>query len=205
MDSWLVCIAGGSGSGKSTLAVGLYKKYPDLITVVGLDDYYKSAEEAPRKGKWIDWETPDALNFDQLVEDLEALLAGAVVYVRSKHELYNPGYRPELRNKVQVPLFPRRIILLEGYLALYDPRVRKLMELGIYLEADIRKTVHNRTRNKAPQTQEYFEEILFPAHRKYVEPTEQFAGLVIYPNDTNAEQVLSLAENTLQSHYLLPA
>lgn len=204
MDSWLVSIAGGSGSGKSTLAIGLYKKYPELITVVGLDDYYKPAEEAPRQEGMIDWETPDALRFDDLVDDIGQLLAGAVVFVRSKHELYNPGYRPELRNKISVPLKPRRIILLEGYLALFDPRIRNLTAMSFFLSMPIQKSVLRRSQNKVSQPQEYYEKILFPAHEKIVKPTQAFADVTLSTLERSPEDILSVAEGLLVQGKFLP-
>lgn len=204
MDSWLVSIAGGSGSGKSTLALALHKKYPDFITVVGIDDYYKSAEEAPKREDMIDWESPESLRLDDLARDLKTLLSGNPVRVRSKHELYNPDYRPELRNKIEVELTPKRVLLFEGYLALFDPRIRLLTAMSFYLDMPIVKSVHRRSQNKVRQSQEYFEKILFPAHEKLVSPTRAYADVILGALERTPEEIFSVVEGLLLQGKFLP-
>jgi uridine kinase len=204
VDSWLVTIAGGSGSGKSTLALGLYKKYPELITIIGLDDYYKSAEEAPKRDRMTDWETPSALRFDDLVQDIKTLLSGKPIMVRSKHELYNPDYQPELRNKIEVELVPRRVLLLEGYLALYDARIRSLTAFSVFLSMPIRQSVLRRSKNKAPQSEEYFKKMLFPAHEEIVLPTRNYADMELSTLERSPEEILSVVEGMLQVGKFLP-
>ena len=105
----MIGIAGGSGVGKSTLAIGLAKKYPDKIALLHVDDYFKSAEDAPRQGDLVNWDHPDAIRFDDLCHDIVSLMHDKPVTVMTKSELYNPDYKLELRNKIEYTIQPKPI------------------------------------------------------------------------------------------------
>ena len=203
MSRLLVGIAGGSGSGKSTLAMALYRKYPNKITLVYLDDYYKKPEDAPRYEGGVDWDHPDALRFDDLLRDIGDLLKGKLVTVHTKSELYNPAYRPELRNKIEQVLEPKPIVLLEGHLALYDPRICKLMSLSIFLDAPIEESVRRRTINKIAQPQSYFEKVLFPAHKSTVEPAKDYADIVVDVSTHSLEEVFQVVDSALKMRRII--
>ncbi len=121
-------IAGGSGSGKSTLAVALAKKYPEQIAVLHLDDYGAKKENIPMLNGFLNREHPDAIRFDDLHRDLHALQNGHAITVRTKSELYNPGYTLEDDNKIEYTIEPKHIIIVEGYLVFHDTRIRDLMD-----------------------------------------------------------------------------
>lgn len=205
MRNRLVLIAGGSGSGKSTLALGLYATHPESVALLQADDYYKTAEDAPKlpDGK-PNWDTPDALRFDDLLRDAEQLLGGTSITILTKSELYNPGYRASLKNKVECTIEPRRVIILEGYLALYDERLRDLADLCIYLDMPIEDSVHRRSGNKFDASREYIESVLIPVHYQFVEPTEKYADIVIDVAQLSQEEALESAEEILKTHGFVP-
>ncbi len=203
MHRSLIGIAGGSGSGKSTLAIALHKAYPNETVLVQLDDYYKTYEDAPRYAGGINWDHPDALRFDELVHDLNLLLKGEPVKILTKSELYNPGYRPALRNKIEWTLEPRALVILDGYLALYDPRVRQLINWSVFLDMSIEESVKRRTLNKFSPPQAYFEEILFPIYRSVVVPTKQYADLVLDASTTTPEEIFRITNVAIQAQGLV--
>ena len=78
----LIGIAGGTGSGKSTFAQRLLTLFPNDITVISYDNYYKpqdhlSFEERIR----TNYDCPDALDTDLLVKHLRSLRNGESVDV----------------------------------------------------------------------------------------------------------------------------
>ncbi len=190
-------IAGGSGSGKSTLAVALCKKYPDRCAVVHLDDYFVSTAEAPKLAGFTNWDHPDAIRFDDLLRDLQMLKNNLPIRVMTKSELYNPEYRAESKNKIEYTIAPKPIIILEGYLALHDPRIREMLDYKIYLDLSIEESAKRRSANKFALDPDYFSQILVPMHRQYVEPTRQYADLVVDVSYMNQEEVVSMVERDL--------
>ena len=193
----IIGIAGGSGSGKSTLCVSLCKNHPDKCALLHVDDYFKKTEEAPEFNGFKNWDHPDSLRFDDIYRDLVSLREGREVTIRTKGELYNPEFQHELKNKKEVVISPKPIIILDGYLAFYDPKLRELMDLKIYLDITVQKSIKRRSPNKFAPGEEYFEKVLFPMHEKFVEPTKQYADIVIDASGKNQEEVYKIVEEKL--------
>ena len=83
---YIIGIAGGTASGKSTLARKLSEDLAELrVTVIGMDQYFKAdkpVHRAPLTGQdWPDFNSPDSFHLDQLVTDLDALIAAGDVLV----------------------------------------------------------------------------------------------------------------------------
>ncbi len=81
---------------------------------------------------------------------------------------------------------PKRVILLEGILVLADPRLRELLDIKIYVEADaderilrrVIRDVKERGRDIEGVAQQYLTTVK-PMHYLYVEPTRALADIVI--------------------------
>ncbi|MFA6407791.1 MAG: hypothetical protein WCV80_03750 [Candidatus Paceibacterota bacterium] len=193
----IIGIAGGSGSGKSTLCVSLCKNHPNECTLLHVDDYFKKNEETPELNGFKNWDHPDSLRFDDIYNDLISLREGGEVKISTKGELYNPEFKHELRNKKEVVIPSKPIIILDGYLALYDPKIRELMDLKIYLDIPVQKSIKRRSLNKFAPGEEYFEKVLFLMHEKFVEPTKRYADLVINVLEKNQKDVYKIVEEKL--------
>lgn len=203
MKRSLLGIAGGSGCGKSTLAIGLCERYPKTYTLVHLDDYFKRSKDAPKlQDDSPNWDHPDALRFDDLLTDIKALLGGWSIMVRTKSELYHPEYRPELRNRKPYRISPKRIIILEGYLALYDQRIVDLMASSLFLDMPIEQSLKRRSGNKGAAGKEYFENVLVPAHHKFVLPTRERADVVLDVSKRSPLEVQHFAEAEIKARLL---
>lgn len=198
----LVLIAGGSGVGKSTLAIKLVKRYPSVFSLVHLDDYYKTPVEVPKLASGTpNWDHPDALRFDTLFTQIGELLAGASISVETKSELYNPEYDPALRNKIRQVICARPIVLLEGYLALWDERIRRLSHLSIFLDMPIEQSVQRRGKNKFTAPVGYFESTLIPVHKLYVEGTKKYAQVVIDVTTAHPMEVLKQIDALIKATF----
>jgi uridine kinase len=148
--------------------------------VVELDWYYHDLSHLPsvERARW-NFDHPDALDWDLLLEQLGRLTAGEAigppVYDFRSHT--RAGRAPEVG--------PAPLIVLEGILALHNEEVRKSLDLGIFisttepvrlarrLERDIRE--RGRT---AESVHEQFERTVRPMHLAFVEPTRAHARLV---------------------------
>ena len=82
---------------------------------------------------------------------------------------------------------PKPIILVEGYLALHDPRVREFFSCKIFLDVPHEVRITRRTKFLDDI---YQEKILIPMHEQYVEPNKQYADYIINVDGTTKEGVL---------------
>ena len=201
MTHFIIGIAGGSGCGKSTLAYGLKDKYPDLVEVVHFDDYQKEEVNVPLFENMRNWDHPDAINFEQLYSDLIQLINNQKVEIMTKSSVLNPSY--EKKGRIKHILNPNKIIIVEGYLALYDKKIRELFDLKIFLDIPISESMKRRNKITYNNESEYNNKILVPMHLKYVVPTEDKADLSLDVVKNNKDKVFNIIHNKLSELKIL--
>ena len=181
MDCIIIGIAGGTGSGKSTITNRLRDRFGDNITVIYHDNYYKRHDDIPfEERKKLNYDHPDALETDLLIEHIKRLRNGESI----ECPVYD--YTVHNRSDKTVRIDPRKIILIEGILLLADPRLRSLLDIKIYVEADaderilrrILRDVKERGRDIDNIVEQYLTTVK-PMHYLYVEPTRATADIVI--------------------------
>jgi uridine kinase len=80
--SMLIGIAGGTGSGKSTFAEGLKALFPDDVVIIAYDNYYKPQDDITFEERIkTNYDCPDALDTDLLIEQLAALKEGESIEI----------------------------------------------------------------------------------------------------------------------------
>lgn len=79
-DVSIIGIAGSSGSGKSTLSHAIVSKLNlPWVVILSMDSFYKTLDEEASKKAFrceYDFDAPDAIDFDVLVQRLRDLKAG---------------------------------------------------------------------------------------------------------------------------------
>lgn len=191
----IIGIAGGSGAGKSTLAFGLLDVFKDRVVIVHLDDYNKKREETPLLHGYPNWDDPESIRFDDLLADLESLTKGVPIKVGTKNERDNPDYNVT-RERIMIEITPKPIIILEGYLALYDERIREKLTRSYFLDLPHGERVRRRTKQNNDDF--YTENILMPMHKMHVEPTKKFADKIIDISEKDAAQVMAEVMESLR-------
>lgn len=201
MDCIIIGIAGGSGSGKSTFTNRIRDMYGDQVTVIYHDNYYRRNDHLSlEERKKINYDHPDSLETDMLVEHLKQLKAGqsveAPVYDYSVHN----------RKDETVTLVPKRIILVEGIMVLQDASLNDLLDIKIFVDADaderilrrILRDVKERGRDIEGIIDQYLTSVK-PMHYIYVEPTKYMADLVLNSgmNDVAFDLIKTKIDNLL--------
>jgi len=195
---YLIGIAGGSGSGKSTLAYGLQDQFPDLIEVVHFDDYHKMKEHVPVHHGMRNWDHPEAIEFEGLLKDLNLLKSGQDVKVMTKSVKHNPDYGK--RGRIPYIMKAKKIVIVEGYMALTNERIRKLYDFTVFLDLHADERMKRRTKFINP---EYTEQILLPMHKENVEPTKEVADMLIDIEKNNDKEVQELVLSQLKERGIL--
>lgn len=181
MNSIIIGIAGGTGSGKSTFTNRLKEAFKDDVAVIYHDNYYKRQDDVPFEDrKKVNYDHPDSLESDLMLQHLELLKSG--------HAIDCPVYDYSQHNRSDKILHiePKKIILAEGILLLSDPRIRNMIDIKIYVEADaderilrrIVRDVKERGRDLDNIVEQYLTTVK-PMHYLYVEPTRALADIVI--------------------------
>lgn len=181
MKPYIIGIAGGSGSGKSTFAKRLKEAFPDQIALISCDNYYLPHDELPLEDRArLNYDAPEALEFDLMVRHLEALKSGqsalCPVYDFTRHT----------RSDAVTEIQSRPIILIDGILIFHDPALRACMDLKIYVETDAderilrraRRDMRERGRDLDSVIQQYLSTVK-PMHNTYVEPTKVYADIIL--------------------------
>ena len=177
----VIGIAGGTGSGKSTFTNRLKEEFQDQVAVLYHDNYYQAQDNLPfEERKKVNYDHPDAFETELLLKQLKELKEGKAiqcpVYDYSQHN----------RSKEVTVVEPRPVILLEGILVLADSRLRELLDIKIYVEADaderilrrVIRDVKERGRDIEGVAKQYLTTVK-PMHYLYVEPTRAMADIVI--------------------------
>src|SRR5487761_1558705 len=189
MSNFVLGIAGGSGAGKSTVAFGLVDKWPEDTLIFHLDDYFKPEKDVPKVDGLANWDSPEALYVDKMVQDLALLKSGQPAVINTKSPRLNPDFL-KTGKRIPIEFQPKSLIVVEGFLSLHFKALRKLMDLTVYLEAPYElhtsRRVHGKLHNFPP---EYDELILRPMHEQYVLPSKQFADQMIEVGKLSKEQV----------------
>ncbi|UKZ82136.1 hypothetical protein TrVFT333_009920 [Trichoderma virens FT-333] len=137
-DVSIIAVAGSSGSGKSTLSQTIVKKLN-----LPWDSFYKTLTPAQSKlafANEYDFDSPEAIDFDALINTLRDLKAGK----RAEVPVYSFAKHARLEHTTSI--YSPHVLVLEGIFALYDPRVRELCDMGIYCDADADTCLSRRSR-----------------------------------------------------------
>jgi uridine kinase len=178
----VVGIAGGSGSGKSTVARRLTEALQGAsVAFIDMDAYYRNfAHLAMEERRRINWDHPDAFDWELLLEQLRALAAGLPV----EKPVYD--FVTHTRAPATVPLAPVDVIVIDGILLFTDERVRELCDVKVFVDADADVRVIRRIRRDTRVRGRSLEEILDqylttvqPMHLQFVEPSKRYADIIV--------------------------
>lgn len=175
-------IAGGSGSGKSTIVQRLLNgPLAAHICHLSHDSYYKDFSLLPRlPGGAGNWDHPEALDNQLFVQHLDTLLSGRSI----EQPIYD--FRTHHRITAVVEIQPRPILLVEGILLLAIPEIRDRLGLKVFIDTppDLRllrrtlRDIQERGRSIASVAEQY-QLTVRPMHEQFVEPSRQFADVLI--------------------------
>ena len=199
---YVIGIAGGSGSGKSTFAARLREQFPDSVALISCDNYYRAHDDIPlEERRRLNYDAPEALEFDLMVSHLQALKRGEAVDC--------PIYDFALHNRSDkvMRIDPKPVILVDGILILSDPALRETFDLRIYVETDaderilrrIERDVKERERSLDSVIRQYRETVK-PMHEQFVEPSKRKADIIIPEggrNDAAMKVILELIRSRL--------
>ena len=199
MKPYIIGIAGGSGSGKSTFAARLKEAFNEYISLISCDNYYLPHDELDLSERaHLNYDAPEALEFDLMVRHLEELKNGksalCPVYDFTHHT----------RSNKVIEIEPRPIILIDGILIFHDVALRECMDLKIYVETDADERILRRAKRDMQERGRDLDSVIDqylttvkPMHNAYVKPTRIFADIIL--NGGKNEQAFMLVKNQIEN------
>jgi uridine kinase len=178
----MVGVAGGSGSGKTTVVREILNRLrPDRVGVVHHDAYYRDFAHLPADTRaTINFDHPESLETELLETHLQALLRGESI----ETPVYD--FTTHTRTSETVRVGPTDVIIIDGILVLAEARLRKLMDIRIFVDtdADLRfirrlgRDMDERGRTLDSVIHQYLESVR-PMHLDFVEPSKRWADVII--------------------------
>jgi uridine kinase len=185
----VIGIAGGTGSGKTTVAqVILDRVGTHHISMIPHDAYYKDLTGLSQAQRaQINFDHPDSLDTDLLIEHVKLLKSGQQVHL----PVYD--FKTHARTPHTILIEPQRVILVEGILIFVEPRLRELFDVKIFVDtdADIRfirrleRDITERGRTSISVIQQYLTTVR-PMHLEFVEPSKRYADVIIPEGGLNS-------------------
>jgi uridine kinase len=177
----VVGLAGGTASGKTWLARHLAEKLgPRRCVVIPHDHYYRDHPGlTAAQRRVLDFDRPAAFETTLLLRHLRELRAGRSVAV--------PRYRFDIsRRAAETDLVaPAPIILVEGLFVLADARLRRALDLKLFVHTPADVRLLRRIRRDTTERRHPLAEVLTryetharPGHERYIEPSRAHADLV---------------------------
>lgn len=180
----IIGIAGGTGSGKTTVVRKIVESLPgNSVAVIPQDSYYNDQSHLPLETrKLTNFDHPNAFEWSLLAHQIDELRKGNAV------EQPTYSYITCTRLSETVHVEPKDVIIVEGIMALYDKQLRDLMDLKIFVEAGaderLLRVIERDTAERGHPLEMLitkYRNVLKPMHDEFVEPTKQYADIII-PN-----------------------
>jgi uridine kinase len=182
MKPLVIGVAGGSGSGKSTVARNVAAALGDAsVAFIDMDAYYLDRGSLPlEERRMLNWDHPNAFDWDLLVQHLGRLAAG--------HSIDKPVYDfvAHARSEKTVRIPPADVVVIDGILLFADARVRELFDIKVFVDADadirlirrIRRDIARRGRPLGEILDQYLSTVQ-PMHLEFVEPSKRYADVIV--------------------------
>lgn len=178
----VIGVTGGSGSGKTTVSKAIYENLRgQSIQIINQDTYYNDqADMTMEERKAVNYDHPLAFDTALLIEQLDALRHNRAV------EMPVYDYKEYTRSQATVHVEPQDVIILEGILILDDERLRDLMDIKVYVDADddirilrrIQRDMQERGRSLESIISQYLKTVK-PMYHQFIEPTKRYADIIV--------------------------
>jgi uridine kinase len=178
----IIGIAGGSGSGKSTVARNVIKALgAGSMCAIDMDGYYRNFAHLPLdERKVINWDHPDAFDWDLLIDHLTRL--------SRRQPIEKPVYDfvTHTRSADTQQVSPTDVVVVDGILLFVDERVRKLCDVKVFVDADADVRLIRRIKRDMAKRGRSLEEVLDqylttvqPMHLQFVESSKRYADIIV--------------------------
>ena len=198
----IIGIAGGTGSGKTTVVKKIAERLPEnAVAILSQDAYYYDGSHLPMEERQkINFDHPDSIEFDLIVDHLLKLKANETIY----QPVYSYVTCTRLNETVEIK--PKEVIIIEGILILTNPQLREMMDLKVFVDAEaderlmrvIKRDIKERGRTTEQVLNRYIATVK-PMHLQFIEPTKRYADLIVPQGGKNRVAIDILSKYILHN------
>jgi uridine kinase len=180
--SMIIGISGGTGSGKTTVANRILESVSaSEVVFIQQDSYYRNLKDLPLDYRqWANFDHPDAIDNDLLVNHIRKLKAGEMI------ELPLYDFRTHSRLHETRRVEPKPIVIVEGILIFADSRLLEQMDIKVFVDTPddirfirrLRRDIAERGRTVESVIEQYLATVR-PMHMQFVEPSKRLADVII--------------------------
>ncbi|KAH8359014.1 hypothetical protein KR093_003870, partial [Drosophila rubida] len=139
---FLIGVAGGTASGKSTVCKKIMEQLGQAemdhtqrqVVAISQDSFYReltAAEKLKAQKGLFNFDHPDAFNEELMFDTLQLILKG--------HKVKIPSYdfrTNSLDFENMLVIYPADVVLFEGILVFYFPKIRDLFHMKLFVDTD---------------------------------------------------------------------
>ena len=191
----IILVGGGSSSGKSFVTQAVIKSIgEENITRITMDDYYADQANIPLQERYkVNYDHPKAFDWPLMRKQIRAL--------KEDQPIEKPIYDfvTLTRSGKTETVIPKKVVLVEGIMALVDRQIRNMGNLRVFIQAGAERRFLRRIIRDSKERGRTFENIVTqyfntvqPMYDEIVKPSSEYADLII-----NNDGVANLAIDVL--------
>ena len=188
----IIGIAGGTGCGKTTVVNQIINELPvGEVGVISQDSYYNDLSHLTlEERRKTNFDHPQSIDFELLENHLKQLKAGKSI----QQPVYS--FLECNRTDKTIPIQPSKVLIVEGILILTNASIRKMLDIKIFVHADSDERLIRRLKRDVNErgwdlddTLEKYQENIKPMHLQFIEPSKEYADIIIPNNKYNTVAV----------------
>jgi len=184
---FIIGVSGGTASGKTSVCDLIIKEletsskdHHRRVALISQDCFYKSLDDTQVNVHEYNFDHPDAFDWKLMEETLEDLTTGKAVKV----PIYD--FVTHSRKTESTTVMSVDVVVVEGILAFYEPAVRDLMKMKVFVDTDadtrlarrILRDIQERGRDLKGVLHQY-QKYVKPSFDEYILPTKKYADVII--------------------------
>lgn len=179
----IIGVCGRSCSGKSTVIKELEEKYKGQFLHINQDKFFKVKAD--------NWERPEALRFDKLIEAITLLKEGEKAFIPTHR--WTEVFDREIK--------PHKVIIVEGYLLFVNKELNKLFDKKIWVDVSDVNLLYRRIKRFNELNQlDYAMNVVIPESKKYETIQRKEADIIVDGNKTKEEIVKEVESSIKKWH-----
>jgi len=201
---FIIGVCGGTASGKTTVCSKIIEHLGldnQRVSIISQDCFYSSLSQESKKKVYsgdYNFDHPDAFDWNLLEETLKELRDGKATKIPT-YDFVTHSRKDETYSKTISSI---DIILFEGILAFYQPNIRDLMNMKIFVDTDadtrlsrrILRDISERGRDLEGVLVQY-QRFVKPSFDDYILPTKKYADVIIPRGSENSVAIDLLVQH----------
>lgn len=197
----IILIGGGSASGKTYVINKVLKQLdPNNVIHFSIDDYYKKLDMPYEERRKQNFDHPKAFDWKLLEEHLKTLKEGKSI----EKPIYD--YKISNRTEKTETIESKKLIVVEGIMALVNKKIRALSDLNIFIEAGREERLVRRIRRDQKERGRTFDDIIkqyfatvLPMYEEIIGPSQYYADIIVH-NDKEMNHSIEVLVSILNSY-----